>query len=108
MSRWPDNDRTPLARIRVNAGYTIETAAVALGTTGRTLGRYEKADTDVPSRMIKKMASLYGKNDCEVLDAIDGTWAPKEAEIARKAEDDEIVRKALAENVTTQAGEAEA
>ena len=106
MARWPDDDRTPLAQIRVKAGYTIETAAVALGITGRTLGRYEKAQTDVPSRTLGKMIPLYNVNCNEILTAINDTWLKKEAEAERRTDDAKLLREALAKNAATQADEA--
>lgn len=96
MSRWTDKDRSPLAKLRADAGYSIETAAVALEITARTLGRYENAYTDVPSRLLGKIAALYRVSRDEVLTALDGTWAEKEAETAQNARDAELIQRARA------------
>ena len=59
MPRWNDEDRSALALIRYNAGYTIETAAVAMGMTSRTLARYENGVNDIPMSIAEKMATTY-------------------------------------------------
>jgi len=97
VSRWTDKDRSPLATLRAGAGYSIETAAVALEITARTLGRYENAYTDVPSRLLGKMAALYRVSRNDVLTAVDGTWEEKAAEAERKARDADLIQRAIAE-----------
>ncbi len=59
MPRWNDEDRSALALIRHNAGYTIETAAVAMAITSRTLARYENGVTDIPMSIAEKMSETY-------------------------------------------------
>ena len=59
MPRWNDEDRSALALIRHNAGYTIETAAVAMTITSRTLARYENGVTDIPMSIAEKMSKIY-------------------------------------------------
>ena len=59
MSRWKDEDRLPLAKVRAEAGYTIEQTAVAVGITSRTLARYEHGMCDIPLRTAEKLADIY-------------------------------------------------
>ncbi|MBQ6739075.1 MAG: helix-turn-helix transcriptional regulator [Synergistaceae bacterium] len=59
MARWNNADRTPLARLRANAGFSAEKAAPLLGTIMMTLYRYEKGISELPLSVAEKMASLY-------------------------------------------------
>ena len=59
MSRWTDADRTPLALLRVKAGFTREEAAVVLRVVMMTLYRYETGKTDIPLGVAEDMVSLY-------------------------------------------------
>ena len=59
MARWNVNDRTPLALLRANAGFSAENAATFLGVVMATLYRYENGVSDIPLGVAEKMASLY-------------------------------------------------
>ena len=59
MARWTNEDRTPLALLRVNAGYTMAEAAVSMKLGIVTLSRYENGQTDLPFGIGEQMASLY-------------------------------------------------
>lgn len=60
MPRWTDEQRTPLARLRSQAGLSRNEASVKLGVGFNTLGRYESGMNDVPMGIAEKMATLYG------------------------------------------------
>ena len=70
--RWPEDAKTPLARLR--GDLTIEKAAVAMGTTSRTLQRYEHGDTDVPMKIAAKMMQLYCVSIVQIYDAMVEMW----------------------------------
>ena len=59
MPRWTDNDRTPLAQMRVHAGFSREEAANILGVVMMTLYRYEIGKNDIPLGIVENMVSLY-------------------------------------------------
>lgn len=59
MPRWSNEDRTPLAQIRANAGFTRTQAATLLDVALNTLGRYEVGDSDVPMNIAEDMGTLY-------------------------------------------------
>ena len=59
MARWNNSDRTPLAILRADAGYSAERAAALLNVVMITLYRYEKGLTDIPLSIAEKMATLY-------------------------------------------------
>ena len=59
MPRWEKNDRTPLAQIRTEAGFSRENAASILNIVMMTLYRYEHGITDIPLGIAENMASLY-------------------------------------------------
>ena len=48
MPRWTNADRTPLAQIRANAGFSRTQAATLLDIALNTLGRYEVGEGEVP------------------------------------------------------------
>lgn len=60
MSRWKNDDMTPLGQIRLNAGFSREYAASLLNVVMLTLYRYEHGITDIPLGIAESMASLYG------------------------------------------------
>ena len=59
MARWNNEDRTPLALLRAQAGFTMNEAAVLMQLGLITLARYEKGLTDVPFGIGEQMAVLY-------------------------------------------------
>ena len=59
MGRWKSEDRTPLALLRFNAGYTREKAAVSLNIGGSTLANYERGTNDISFGIGEQMAKLY-------------------------------------------------
>ena len=59
MPRWKDDDRTPLAQLRANAGFSREDTASILNIVMMTLYRYEHGITDIPLGIAENMASLY-------------------------------------------------
>ena len=59
MARWSNADRTPLAVIRANAGFTRTQAAVYLDVALNTLGRYETGQGEMPLDIAEDMAILY-------------------------------------------------
>ena len=59
MPRWPDDDKTPLAKLRSKAGFTREDAAAILNIVMMTLYRYERGKTDIPLGVAENMADLY-------------------------------------------------
>ena len=59
MPRWTDSDRTPLAQMRVHAGFSREEAANILGIVMMTLYRYEIGKNDIPLGIVENMVSLY-------------------------------------------------
>ncbi len=59
MPRWPDEDKTPLAKLRAKAGFTREEAAAILKVVMMTLYRYERGKTDIPLGVAENMATLY-------------------------------------------------
>ena len=59
MPRWPDEDKTPLAKLRAKAGFTREEAAAILNVVMMTLYRYERGKTDIPLGVAENMANLY-------------------------------------------------
>lgn len=73
MGRWPEEEKTPLARLR--GDLTIEKAAVAMGTTSRTLQRYEHGDTDVPMKIVAKMMRLYCVSLEQIYGALVEMWS---------------------------------
>lgn len=74
MSRWNDEDRLPLAKVRANSGYTIEQTAVAVGITSRTLARYEHGVSDIPMRTAEKLAAFYRVPFDTIRKAASDTW----------------------------------
>ena len=59
MSRWNNENRMPLARLRANVGLTMMQAAVIMQLGNNTLSRYENGLTDVPFGIGEQMSSLY-------------------------------------------------
>ena len=59
MARWSNADRTPLAVIRANAGFTRTQAAVYLDVAINTLGRYETGQVEMPLDIAEDMSILY-------------------------------------------------
>ena len=59
MPRWTNADRTPLAIIRTNAGFTRTQASVLLDVALNTLGRYETGEGEVPLDIAEDMSTLY-------------------------------------------------
>lgn len=59
MPRWNDDDRTMLAKIRAQSGFSMEKAAALMGITSRTLARYENGVNDVPMGIAEQMTTIY-------------------------------------------------
>ena len=59
MPRWNDSDRTPLAQIRANAGFSRNQASVLLDVALNTLGRYETGQSELPLDVAEDMSKLY-------------------------------------------------
>ena len=57
--RWKPEDRTPLALLRFNAGFSREQAAVILQISNSTLANYERGIKDISFVTGEKMAELY-------------------------------------------------
>lgn len=57
--RWKPEDRTPLALLRFNAGFSREQAAVILQISNSTLANYERGIKDISFLTGEKMADLY-------------------------------------------------
>ena len=71
MPRWNDEDRTPLEVLRASSGFSREKAAVALGVSMMTLYRHEKGVTEIPLKIARNMATLYGVTLDDILQLID-------------------------------------
>ena len=56
-----------LKAARVNAGYTQDAAAAALGITRETVRAYEQYRTSPDAQMILKIITLYGRTFDEIL-----------------------------------------
>ena len=74
MPRWIDTDRTPLAKVRANSGYSMEKAAVAVGITSRTLARYESGISDITMKIAEKLSVLYKVPFEKIRQAVKETW----------------------------------
>lgn len=59
MPRWNEENRTPLGKVRANAGFSIEKAAVTINISSHSLLRYENGITDLPLRIAEKLCNLY-------------------------------------------------
>lgn len=59
MARWKDEDRSPLAKLRVKAGYTQAEASVKMHLGMISLARYENGANDVTFGIGEQMAQLY-------------------------------------------------
>ena len=74
MSRWTDEDRTPLALVRADAGFSMEKAAVEVGIASRTLARYEYGISDITMRIAEKLAEIYNVPFEKIRKAVKDTW----------------------------------
>lgn len=59
MARWNDEDRSPLAKLRVKAGYTQAEASVKMNLGMISLARYENGVNDMTFGIGEQMAKLY-------------------------------------------------
>lgn len=59
MPRWDNSDRTPLAKLRADAGFTRNQASVLLDVALNTLGRYETGQSELPLDIAEDMTLLY-------------------------------------------------
>ena len=73
MARWKDEDRTPLAMLRVKAGYTQAEASVKMHLGMISLARYENGVNDVTFGVGEQMAKLYGVSFEEIRQAVIAT-----------------------------------
>ena len=74
MSRWTDEDRTPLAMVRTSAGFSMEKAAVKVGIASRTLARYEYGISDITMKIAEKIAEIYNVPFEKIREAVKETW----------------------------------
>ena len=79
--RWKPEDRTPLALLRYNAGYSRDQAAVLMEISSSTLANYERGLKDVPFGMGEKMSVLY---NCSFEDIRQAVSVTKENKVLRK------------------------
>ena len=70
MARWNDEDRTPLAKLRVNAGYTQAEASVLMHLGMISLARYENGINDVTFGIGEQMAKLYNVSFEDIRQAV--------------------------------------
>ena len=73
MPRWTKSNRSPLANIRAEAGYSRETAASALKLSLSTMVRYETGSSDIPIGIAEDMAVLFHISFDKLRDAIKET-----------------------------------
>ena len=73
MARWKDEDRSPLARLRANAGYTQAEASVLMHLGMISLARYENGINDVTFGIGEQMAKLYNVPFEEIRQAVIAT-----------------------------------
>lgn len=73
MSRWTDEDRTPLGKLRAKSGLSREDAANVLKVVSMTLYRYEIGKNDIPLGIAENMASLYHVSFDEIRGAAKAT-----------------------------------
>ena len=59
MPRWTQSDRSPLGKLRANAGYSRESIAATLHLSLSTMVRYESGITDIPMGIAEDMSILY-------------------------------------------------
>lgn len=76
MARWNDNDRSPLAMLRVKAGYTQAEASVLMHLGMISLARYESGINDVTFGIGEQMSRLYKVPFEDIRKAV---WDTKEA-----------------------------
>ena len=84
MARWNDNDRTPLAMLRVKAGYTQAEASVLMHIGMISLARYENGVNDITFTIGEKMAELYKVSFEDIRQAVIETKKIKEASSKEK------------------------
>ncbi|MBQ4402485.1 MAG: helix-turn-helix transcriptional regulator [Synergistaceae bacterium] len=76
MARWNDSDRSPLAMLRVKAGYTQAEASVHMHLGMISLVRYENGMNDITFGIGEQMARLYNVSFEDIRKAV---WDTKEA-----------------------------
>lgn len=70
MARWNNNDRSPLAMLRVKAGYTQAEASVKMHIGMISLARYENGTNDITFGIGEQMARLYNVSFEDIRQAI--------------------------------------
>ena len=73
MARWNDQDRSPLAMLRVKAGYNQAEASVLMHLGMVSLARYEKGVNDVTFGIGEQMANLYNVSFEDIRQAVIAT-----------------------------------
>ncbi len=73
MARWNDDDRSPLAMLRVKAGYTQAEASVKMNLGMISLARYESGMNDVTFGIGEQMARLYNVSFEDIRQAVIAT-----------------------------------
>ena len=95
--RWKPEDRTPLALLRFNAGFSREQAAVMMQISNSTLANYERGIKDISFLTGEKMADLYNVSFEEIHQAAVETRKISVIQPEKKLNDRDIINKALKE-----------
>lgn len=95
--RWKPEDRTPLALLRFNAGFSREQAAVIMQISNSTLANYERGIKDVSFSTGEKMANLYKVSFEEIHQAVVETRKVAIVQSEKKLNDRDIINKAINE-----------
>ena len=95
--RWKPEDRTPLALLRFNAGFSREQAAVMMQISNSTLANYERGIKDISFLTGEKMADLYKVSFEEIHQAAVETRKISAVQPEKKLNDKDILSKAIKE-----------
>jgi transcriptional regulator with XRE-family HTH domain len=95
--RWKPEDRTPLALLRFNAGFSREQAAVMMQISNSTLANYERGIKDISFLTGEKMADLYNVSFEEIHQAAVETRKISPVQSEKKLNDRDIINKAINE-----------
>ena len=97
--RWKPEDRTPLALLRFNAGFSREQAAVILQISNSTLANYERGIKDISFVTGEKMAELYNVSFEDIHQAAIGTrkFSGSLSKINNILDDRTVMRNAITE-----------
>lgn len=97
--RWKPEDRTPLALLRFNAGFSREQAAVMMQISNSTLANYERGIKDISFLTGEKMATLYNVSFEDIHQAAIETrkFAGSQSKSKEELNDRDVIKKALKE-----------